>query len=355
MSLRSATSLRRANCQEEAALNGAAPPAAVAASSEGCLEYAVATLRPCPLNPRQDHDPAELERLAASIRANGIIEPLVVRKVTGKAGLPIWEVVAGSRRLEAAKRVGLLKVPVVLRRDLSDRGALELILIENCQRTDLNPIERALAYRRLLDEFGLTQQELGLRIGVPAPSISDSVRLLRLPKPAQQKIIDGHLSATAGCILARVEDPEAFARLLRDATDGATAYTIRGRARAYTEPRDRPQSAWTLTTALDDLQLAIEQAQEAGWEPASDFLNTAGDHVSCILQVANYFRRHAGVPLNRAKRKLPQRWLDARAAVERGAAVKDIAAEHGITPEAVNYWLRKVADELGPMTKRAAP
>ncbi|GAB4257047.1 ParB/RepB/Spo0J family partition protein [Thermincola ferriacetica] len=140
--------------------------------------------------PRQEFDQEKLEELAASIRQYGIIQPVIVRRLTNKK----YELIAGERRWRAARLAGLDKIPAVIK-EVSDREITELALIENIQREDLNPIEEALAYRQLMEEFGLTQEELSKRVGKSRSFIANSVRLLNLPPEAQQMVQTGQLSA----------------------------------------------------------------------------------------------------------------------------------------------------------------
>ncbi len=146
-------------------------------------------IRPSPYQPRLKKDEG-LEELAASVREKGILQPLLVREVT--PGL--YELVAGERRFRAAKLAGLERVPVIVR-DLSPQEALELALIENLQREDLNPIEEARGYARLLEEFGLTQEEIAQRVGRDRSTIANALRLLKLPPDIQEDVLEGRLSA----------------------------------------------------------------------------------------------------------------------------------------------------------------
>ena len=149
----------------------------------------VEAIRPSPYQPRLKKEEG-LEELVASIKAKGIIQPLLVREVTPG----IYELVAGERRFEAAKKAGLKRVPVIVR-ELTPQEALELALIENLQRKDLNPIEEALGYERLIREFGLTQEEVAQKVGRDRSTVANSLRLLKLPQDIQEDILAGKLSA----------------------------------------------------------------------------------------------------------------------------------------------------------------
>jgi len=157
-------------------------------TSVGQSTVPIDAVAPNPLQPRTVFQPERLEELAASIRVNGIIQPLIVRK-TGQN----YQIVAGERRWRAARIAGLTEVPVVVQ-EVADRQMLELALIENIQREDLNPIETAHAYERLGKELGLSQEEIGRRTGKDRASIANTIRLLRLPKEVQILIAEHRLS-----------------------------------------------------------------------------------------------------------------------------------------------------------------
>jgi ParB family chromosome partitioning protein len=146
-------------------------------------------IKPNPYQPRAKFDKEKMEELTLSIREKGIIQPVVVRPVGDE-----FELVAGERRFLAAKNLGMEKVPALVMEKLSKEEVLELSLIENLQREDLNPIDEARGYKRLLEECGLTQKELSERIGKGRSSIANTLRLLNLPKPVQNLIANGELS-----------------------------------------------------------------------------------------------------------------------------------------------------------------
>jgi len=173
---------------------GALIPGAEAAGVERPTEIALSHLAANPYQPRQAMDPQELSGLVESIRRHGVLQPIVVRAAAGG-----FEVVAGERRWRAAEAAGLTTIPAVVR-TLTDQEALELALVENLQREDLNAMERARAYRRLIADFGLTQEEIAERVGKSQPSIANSLRLLNLPPQIQVsleagRITEGHARA----------------------------------------------------------------------------------------------------------------------------------------------------------------
>ena len=157
----------------------------------GALSFRVEVDRitPSPFQPRRTFDEAKIDELAASIRNQGIIQPLVVRR-KGDG----YELIAGERRWRAAMRAGLTQVPIVVR-DASDHEALQLALVENLQREDLNPIEEANGYRRLQEEFQWSQEEMAEKVGKSRPAIANSMRLLSLPTEVQQEVSSGNLPA----------------------------------------------------------------------------------------------------------------------------------------------------------------
>lgn len=149
----------------------------------------ISKIKPNPKQPRHSFDENALEELADSIKQNGILQPLLVRKV-GQS----YQIVAGERRYQAAKRAGLKELPVVIK-DISDEDVFKLALIENLQRSDLSPIEEAQGYRQLIDENGLTQEQLGKALSKSRSAITNTLRLLDLPVEVQEMMGEGKLSA----------------------------------------------------------------------------------------------------------------------------------------------------------------
>lgn len=154
------------------------------------MQVAVDAVQPNPRQPRDQFDPKDLEELAASIREHGILQPLILSP--GADGR--YTLVAGERRLQAAKLAGLHSVPAILRQ-VSDRELLELALIENIQRAELNPLEEADAYRQLSEDFGLSHEEIALRVGKSRPAVSNTLRLLNLSAAVKQALVEGYAHA----------------------------------------------------------------------------------------------------------------------------------------------------------------
>jgi ParB family chromosome partitioning protein len=166
-------------------------------------------LRPNPRNPRMTFTESDLADLSASIREKGIIQPVVVRTIPGVADS--YEIIAGERRWRAAQQAGLSEVPVVVH-EANDREALELAIIENVQRADLNPIEEAKGYERLSAEFGYSQAELAKIIGKSRPHVANMLRLLNLPAATQRLLSEGAISAGHARALLGLKDPDSAAR-----------------------------------------------------------------------------------------------------------------------------------------------
>ncbi|MER9306719.1 ParB/RepB/Spo0J family partition protein [Mesorhizobium sp. M0293] len=166
-------------------------------------------LTPNPKNPRRHFGDAELTDLAQSIREHGVVQPVVARPSPTQAGR--YEIIAGERRWRAAQRAGLSDIPVIIR-EVNDRTALELAIIENVQRTDLNAVEEALGYQQLIDEHGYTQADLGQVIGKSRSHVANTLRLLKLPDVIRDMLVDGALSAGHARTLVTAEDPAGLAK-----------------------------------------------------------------------------------------------------------------------------------------------
>lgn len=167
------------------------PDPPVASEAEGAIkEIEIASIKANPQQPRREFNEEKLAELAASIKEHGLVQPVVVRLV----GEDSYELIAGERRWRASQRLGLTTIPAVIK-DISDIEVTELSLVENIQREDLNPLEEAIAYRRLMREFGFTQEKLSERLSKSRSYIANAVRLLNLPAPLQEMLANGQLSA----------------------------------------------------------------------------------------------------------------------------------------------------------------
>ena len=165
-----------------------APPATAPPPSESVLQVAIHRVEPCAFQPRKDFSADALQELCDSIREQGILQPLIVRPKGDQ-----YELIAGERRWRAAQLAGLTQVPVIVR-SADDRAVLELALIENLQRENLNPIEEALGYNQLIDQFQLTQEEAATKVGKSRAVVANALRLLKLPSEIQGYVRDGRLS-----------------------------------------------------------------------------------------------------------------------------------------------------------------
>jgi ParB family transcriptional regulator, chromosome partitioning protein len=180
---------------------------------ESVNEFDIDLIDPNPEQPRTRFTDKALDELAQSIIANGVVQPIVVRQ-----NGPRYQIVAGERRWRASQRAGLRKIPAVVK-DVSDDKLLELALIENIQRQELNPIEEAKAYRKLIDSIGLTQEQLSERVGKERSMIATSLRLLKLPEDIQILIEERKLSAGHGRALLMTDDPTIQRQIARDIID----------------------------------------------------------------------------------------------------------------------------------------
>lgn len=213
-----------------------------------------------PKNPRRYFDEAELQDLAGSIRQHGIVQPVVVRSRDGGR----YEIIAGERRWRAAQLAGLVEIPVIVR-DVDDRTALELAIVENVQRADLNPLEEALGYEQLIAEHGYTQNDLGEIIGKSRSHVANSLRLLKLPEPVRDMLAEGSLSAGHARALVSTPDPVTLAKTIaskglsvRDAEKLAQTH-IKAQNAPPAEPRE-PKDSDTVAlerSLTDRLGLAV--------------------------------------------------------------------------------------------------
>ena len=178
------------------------------AERSGSRRVPIELVRPNPRNPRRQFGEADLADLAQSIREKGVVQPILVRPVQGQ--INHYEIIAGERRWRASQKAGQHEIPVVVQ-DVSDKEALELAIIENVQRADLNPIEEAFGYEQLIAEFGYTQQDLGQIIGKSRSHVANTLRLLKLPEPVKEHLREGRLSAGHARALITSADPEGLA------------------------------------------------------------------------------------------------------------------------------------------------
>lgn len=201
-------------------------------------ELDIEAIRPNPYQPRKDFDETALDELAASIRQLGIIQPLTVRAI----GDGRYELISGERRLRASRRAGLKRVPAYVR-EADTEAMLEMAIVENVQREDLNPVEVAIGYQRLMEEVGLTQEQVADKVGKSRPAIANVLRLLRLPPRVQASLRDGSLSPGHARALVSVEDENAQLALHRTILDdGLSVREVERRVRVLREPAAEPRA-----------------------------------------------------------------------------------------------------------------
>jgi ParB family transcriptional regulator, chromosome partitioning protein len=228
--------------------------------SADALKVGIDEIAPNPVQPRTVFRQERLEELAASIRANGVIQPLIVRRASEG-----YQIVAGERRWRAARLAGLVQVPVIVQ-DVADREMLKLALIENIQREELNPIETAHAYDRLSRELGLSQEEIGRQTGKDRSSITNTLRLLRLPKEVQLLLAENRLSMGHARALLGLESAEDQIRLAeKAAAQGLNVRQVEAlvqdavsekRPRGKHGPRESPQDP-NVKAAAEEMERAL--------------------------------------------------------------------------------------------------
>jgi len=222
------------------------------------LQLAVSEIHASPFQPRHVFEQAKLEELAQSIRENGIIQPLILRRRDGR-----YELVAGERRLRAAKIAGLQAVPAIIQDFAPDR-ILEVALIENIQREDLNPIELAIAYDRLNRELGLSHEQIGVRTGKDRSSIANTIRLLKLPDAVRQMVVEGILSMGQARALLPLENAADIVKMAeRVVSQGLTTRQVETMVRLTQEPaRTKPDKVESkqdpnIRAAADELERTL--------------------------------------------------------------------------------------------------
>lgn len=218
----------------------------LASSDDGALKsIPIAQIGRNPFQPRREFNVEELGELEESLRASGLLQPVTVRRRQGKDG---FELIAGERRLRAATKLGWKEIPAIIK-EIDDRTVLTLALVENLQRTDLNPIEEGEGYHRLSHEFGLTQQQIAETVGKDRTTIANMLRLLQLPEAVRKLLQDGDLTMGHAKVLLGLDDPEMIRTLAREIVkEGLTVREVERRLREFSGPRTgkkpgRPRSA----------------------------------------------------------------------------------------------------------------
>jgi ParB family transcriptional regulator, chromosome partitioning protein len=240
------------------ALIPVAPPQSLqnTSSDDPKTQVDIDKISPSPFQPRRAFDEIKLQELAVSIRNQGIIQPLVVRPKGER-----FELIAGERRWRAAMKAGLSTVPVVVRQ-ASDRDALQLALIENLQREDLNPIEEAVGYRRLQDEFTWSQEEVAEKVGKSRPAVTNALRLLSLPSEVQQEVASGNLPAGQARALLGLQSEAVIMTAYREVIARAlstreTEKLVRNLKLGRRRRRESPAVDPDLRSLVEELQRAL--------------------------------------------------------------------------------------------------
>ncbi|MGP8232406.1 MAG: ParB/RepB/Spo0J family partition protein [Methylovirgula sp.] len=251
-----------------ALIGDAGEEGAAIARSRGQKKIPLAFLRPNPRNPRKAFDDQDLEDLVASIREKGIIQPILARTIAGLADL--YEIIAGERRWRAAQRAGLHDAPVILV-EADDKQALELAIVENVQRADLNALEEALGYQQLETEYSYTQADLAKVIGKSRSHVANTLRLLKLPEKTKQLLAEGKLSAGhARALLTRADADEIAARIVAQGLSVRDVERLAQKAAPQAKPKhaqEKDADTRALEKDLSDalgLLVAIAHHGEAG-------------------------------------------------------------------------------------------
>jgi ParB family chromosome partitioning protein len=225
--------------------------------ARGQRKVPVEFLRPNARNPRKAFAEAELEDLAASVRERGILQPIIVRSIPGM--IDAYEIIAGERRWRAAQRAELHDVPVILV-EANDREALEIAIVENVQRADLNAMEEAAGYERLIAEFDYTQNDLAKVIGKSRSHVANTLRLSKLPEPVKRMVGEGAVSAGHARALLAVSDPEQVAK--RIVEQGLTVRDIERLGQDEARSENKPVRAAAPKPEKDPDTRAVEKALE---------------------------------------------------------------------------------------------
>lgn len=217
------------------------------------VELKLTDIEPNRSQPRKEFDQQALEELADSIARYGVLQPLLVRPL----GMGGYQLVAGERRWRASRMAGLTTVPVVIR-ELSDAETMEIALIENLQREDLNPVEEAEGYRTLMEQFHLTQDTVAERVGRSRPAVANAIRLLALPQPVLQMVADGSISSGHGRAILAMEDPEQQLKAAEFAKSGATVREIERMAQSAKQPAKKAAKS-TRKPIYGEVELALTE------------------------------------------------------------------------------------------------
>ena len=244
--------------KKETPASATAATVAPVAEGERVLRLHWKKVKPCPLQPRKEFDRAALEGLAESIKTNGIIQPLVVRQVGDE-----YELIAGERRWRATQIAGLDTVPVVVR-EASDAEVLEMALVENLQREDLNPIEEAQGYGLLIDAFQLTQEEAARRVGKSRAAVANALRLLKLDEDVQTHVRQGRLATGHAKVILGLDDAAqqklAAERVIRDQLSVRDTEALVSSLQNGASPKGKKSGGTKADVHITDLENRLKQA-----------------------------------------------------------------------------------------------
>ncbi len=240
--------------------------------AEEIIQFNVHELQPNPLQPRGVITPESLVDLVDSIKEHGVLEPLVIAKTP--AG---YQIIAGERRWRASKLAGLTHVPAVIR-ETTPKGMLEMALVENVQRVDLNPLDRAKGLERLMNEFGLTTSEIAVRVGKSVAYVSNSMRLLILPDALKDGLLSGLISEGHARALSSIDDPqlmvEAYKIILRESGSVRRAEELARRMKARSQqsvkPKTRVNDMQLVSDVIDQMQASLRAALKLNADESDD-------------------------------------------------------------------------------------
>lgn len=228
------------------------------AVSQGAELVKISEIQPNKNQPRRDFDQEALETLADSIREHGVLQPLILRPVSTGG----YQIVAGERRYRASRMAGLNEVPAIIR-ELNDTETMEIALIENLQREDLNPVEEALGYQELMERYDFTQEEVSRSVGKSRPAVANALRLLHLPEPVLKLVRDGSLSSGHARAILSAGEPERMNQLAeKTVREGLNVRAVEKLAKKQPkpEPEKRAQQFVAEHKFYEEMKLALEEA-----------------------------------------------------------------------------------------------
>lgn len=258
------------------------------------FELDISKIRPNADQPRKNFDKTALEEMAASIREHGVLQPLVVRKDDDG-----YTIIAGERRFRAANMAGLETVPVIVK-DLSDKDVMEIALIENVQREDLNPIEEAMAYEKLIKDYHLTQNEIGKQIGKSRAAVANIIRLLNLPESVRKMVLDGKLTSGHARALLGLEKPEDMEKLAGEIVKNnlnvrETERRVRefGKKQKVKKPRERDPYLVDVEERLKEHFNTGVKIKSKGEKGRIELEYYSMDDLNRLLEMLNIIGRHS--------------------------------------------------------------